>query len=86
MGSLEIKWRSLGKRDRQHHRFVEIKVRRTTPKGSMENGLDRKPEYSVIVFESIVSKSSDNNRPTTEQNKRSAVSNEKVARAGVNDC
>jgi len=38
MGSLETKWRSLGKRDRQHHRFVEIKVRRTTPKGSMENG------------------------------------------------
>jgi len=52
MGSLEIKWRSLGKRDRQHHRFVEIKVRCTTPKGSMENGWDRKPEYSVIVFES----------------------------------
>jgi hypothetical protein len=38
MGSLETKWRSLGKRDRQHHCFVEIKVRRATPKSSMENG------------------------------------------------
>jgi len=104
MGSLETKWRSLGKRDRQHQRFVgvegpackklsqrfvEIKVRRTTPKGSMENGcqivkprLTRPPEKTEYEF--IVCESSDNNRPTTEQNKRSAVSNEKVARAGVN--
>jgi len=44
-----------------------------------------KIDVSVINMDKWC-ESSDNNRTTTEENERSAVSNEKLARAGVNDC